>query len=332
MDKSFYYNGNILLTYNALFNFVIGNRGAGKTYWFKKWAINDFLKNGNEFIYLRRYDTEFNEGKKERFFDDIASEFPDHSFKVKGYVAYIDDKVAGYFKALSKAKIEKSVPFPNVDKVGYDEFILDTGVYHYLKDEVMNFLEFYETVARLRDNVRVFFLSNAITLTNPYFLYFRIQPNKKRYQRIKDDIMVELVANESFIKEKKKTRFGKLIDGTKYGEYAIENSFLRDNDTFVEKKTGYCKFDFGLIYNGQKYGIWWDYKQGLYFVSKDVDPNNKFIFTLTMQDHTPNTQLIKGTKINMIECFIKYYKLGRVRYESINLKNITYEIIRLFLL
>ena len=48
------------LSYNALFNFVVGSRGCGKTYGFKKWAAEDFIKNGNQFIYIRRYKTEMN--------------------------------------------------------------------------------------------------------------------------------------------------------------------------------------------------------------------------------------------------------------------------------
>ena len=34
-------------SYNALFNFVGGSRGCGKTYGFKNWAAEDFIKNGN---------------------------------------------------------------------------------------------------------------------------------------------------------------------------------------------------------------------------------------------------------------------------------------------
>ena len=37
-----YYSRNDLLSYNALFNFVVGERGTGKTYQFKDWCINDF--------------------------------------------------------------------------------------------------------------------------------------------------------------------------------------------------------------------------------------------------------------------------------------------------
>lgn len=327
-----YYTGYQTLSFNCLFNFVVGNRGAGKTYWFKEWAIKDFLKTGSQFIYLRRYETEFDKGKKEKFFDDIVDQFPDHEFKVKGYVAYIDGKVAGYFKPLSTAKIEKSVPYPLVNKIGYDEFVLDKGFHHYIPDEVINFLEFYETVARTRDNVRVFFLSNAITVTNPYFLYWNIRINSKQYQRVRDDMIVELVQNKEFIEMKKKTRFGKLVAGTKYGDYAVENTFLRDDDVFIGKKTGKAKFSFTLKYNGKKYGVWIDYEVGKYFVSDDVDKSCKLVYSITLQDHTVNTMLVKGKQSYILGNFTKNYQNGNVVFENMNIKNVCYEIIRLFLL
>ena len=50
-----YYDFSKLVSYNALLSFVIGERGVGKTFGAKKFVINDFLKNGNQFVYLRRY-------------------------------------------------------------------------------------------------------------------------------------------------------------------------------------------------------------------------------------------------------------------------------------
>lgn len=335
MEKSIYYDGKKALSYNCLFNFVVGNRGGGKTFWSKEWAIRDFLKTGNQFVYLRRYDTEFTEGKKEKFFDDILYKFPEHKFKVKGYVAYIDDKVAGYFLALSKAKIEKSVAYPDVNKIIFDEFIIDRkSVYHYLRDEVIEFLECYETIARMRD-VRVFFLSNAISITNPYFLYFDIIPDDKRkhnIQKIKEDILLELVMNKSFIEEKQKTRFGKLIKGTKYGDYAVENIFLRDDSTFIGKKTGTAKYYFTFKYMGNKYGVWIDYNTGKFYVSNNIDNSCKYIYSITMEDHSINTMLVKGKNSPILKNFTENYKMGNVIFENQNIKNITYEIIKLFLL
>lgn len=333
MKASIYYNGNEALTHNCLFNFVVGNRGAGKTYWSKEWSIKDFLKTGSQFIYLRRYKEEFTKGKKEKFFDDIVDKFPEHDFKVKGYTTYIDDKPCGQFMSLSTAKIEKSTSFPNVNKIIFDEFILDKGFYHYLSDEVTNFLELYETVARTRDNVRVFFLSNAISITNPYFLYWKITPNlNKKFTKPRNDMLVELVQNKEFIDMKKKTRFGQLISGTMYGQYAIENKFLRDNYDFIKKKTGKSRHIFSLRYNSVLYAVWIDIEEGNYYVSSDLDSFCKIVYSITLNDHTANTVFQKGVKSNYLRSFIENYKYGNVYFETMNIKNVTYEIVRLYLL
>jgi len=326
-----YFNGNEALTYNCIFNFIVGNRGGGKSYWFKDYAIRDYLKNKKQFIYLRRFETEIDKGKKEKFFDDIKDKFPDHEFKVKGHTAFIDGEEAGQFMVLSTAKLQKSVPFPNVNKIGFDEFILDKGYHHYLPDEVTNFLEFYETIARLREDVRVFFMANAVSITNPYFLYWGIRNVDKMYYRPRKHMLVVRAVNEDFVKMKKKTKFGEIVEGTAYGRYAIENEYLRDDDSFIGKKTGNSHYSYSLVYNGRKYGVWIDYKMGKYYISNDIDESNKLSYSITMADHSPNTMLLKGKSYNMQQ-FVRNYKLGNVIFEDMHIKNVCYEIIRLFLL
>ena len=57
------------LSYNCLFNFIIGARGVGKTYGCKEFVIKRFLREGEQFVYVRRYKDELK--KMKRFFDDI---------------------------------------------------------------------------------------------------------------------------------------------------------------------------------------------------------------------------------------------------------------------
>lgn len=316
------------LSYNALFNFVVGNRGGGKTYGFKKYAIQKFLKTGKQFVYIRRYKDELKNCKK--FFDDIAGEFPEIEFKVHNHVAYINGKEAGYFIVLSTAKIQKSTAFPDVETICYDEFILDKGTQHYLPDEVINFLECYETIARTRNNVKVFFLSNALTITNPYFLYFNIQLPYHKNISCKGDILIQLVQDSDYIKLKDSTRFGQLIKGTAYGDYAINNSFLRDNPTFIEKKTGNCVHMFKFIYSGTTYGVWCNMQAGKIYVSLDYVQDLKQTYALSKSDMTPNTMLIHSLKRSRpFKFFLDNYALGNVFYESMHIKNIVYEIVKL---
>lgn len=321
-----FYNINHTLSYNCLFNFIVGNRGGGKTFGFKQWAIKSFLKNKKQFVYVRRYKQELK--KTTKFWDDIREFFPDASLTVKNNLFYINNEVAGYAIPLSTAKIEKSVSFPDVDKICFDEFILDKGFYHYLPDEVTNFLELYETIARMRD-VTCFFMSNAITITNPYFVYFNIHlPYGKTISR-NGDILIELVQNQDFIQEKQKTRFAQIVEGTHYGNYAIQNTFLRDNKNFVAKKTPKSEIYFLFDYLDKTYGVWIDYKAGVMTVSEDLDPYCLLRFALTNDDHKPNTLFLKSPKKSThFENFCKQYLLGNVRFESINIKNICNEVIK----
>lgn len=315
---------------NCMFNFIIGARGTGKTYGCKEYVINHFLKTGRKFIYLRRYKEEIK--KVNKFFDDVSSnpEFEGIKFEVKSRLFLINDRPAGHAAVLSTSKIEKSVPYPDVDFIIFDEFIIDTGVYHYLSDEVVNFLEYYETVARMR-NVTVFFLSNAITISNPYFMYFDITLPYGSNISVKNDKLIEMVIDDEFTEAKKQTRFAKLIEGTNYYDYAIENKMLRDNDNFLGKKTAKSRCSFGLRYKGLTYGVWVDYDAGFYFMSYDFDPSCKVIYCITLDDHSPNLMLLKGHKSVLVEHFLKCYKLGLVRFESIKIKNICYSIIKLML-
>lgn len=323
-----YWDINKALSYQCLFNFVVGARGVGKTYGAKKWAIKSFLKSGKQFVYVRRYREELK--KIKLFFDDIADEFPDAKFKVAPPNFIINDKIAGNCMSLSTAKIEKSTPYPKVDKIIFDEFILDKGFHRYLPDEVTNFLELYNTVSRYRD-VTVFFLSNALTVTNPYFMYFDIALPYGKNIKASGDILIEMVKDAEFEEKVKESRFAKLVAGTPYANYAIDNDFLRDDKKFIAKKTDRARYVFTLAYKGEMYGVWIDYNAGLEYISKDVDKSCKVTYSVTLEDHSPNMMLLKGKKSCLVEQFVKYYKLGLVRFETMNIKNMCKEIIKMTL-
>lgn len=313
------------LSYNCLFNFIIGNRGGGKSYGFKKWAIDDFLKTGSQFVYVRRYKTEIK--TVDRFFNDIAEAYPEHDFKsIKGKF-YIDDKLAGFAVALSTAAILKSVPFPKVNKICYDEFIIDRGTYRYLRDEVTVFLELYETIARMRDNVRVFFLANAVSTFNPYFIYFDLSLPYGTSIKRKDDILLQMVADEDFIEEKSKTRFARLLKDTAYYSYSVENKMLRDNNNFIRKKTGNCKKEFCIKNEGKYYGIWFSLEEDHIYVEPCEFDNGVLTIALTKDDHSINTRAVDYFKSTQTYKAIKLaINDGNCFYADLTTKNIMYNL------
>ena len=198
------------LSYNALLNFVVGSRGCGKSYGSKKWCIDDYIKTGKQFIWVRRFNSEFDDFKNS-FFSDINHIYPDHefSFKTINYNTHkfmCNGEVMGFGIPLSISLKKKSIPYTEVDKIIFDEFIIEKGSSYYLRNEVEVFLDLMETVIRLRTDFKAcMFIANAITFTNPYFLYFNIQkPRNKKMIKRSGDILIQFVANEDFMEKKKR--------------------------------------------------------------------------------------------------------------------------------
>lgn len=319
------------LTYNCLFNFVIGSRGCGKTYAAKKRAVKVFLDKGHQFVYLRRYQDELKE-TAESYFNDIIlnNEFPDVKIEYKDGCYYINEQLAGYAMALTKAKDYKSISFPLVYLIIFDEFLIEeNGFSRYLRNEVKQFLSFYMSIDRYRGCI-VFFLANSVSMINPYTLYFGLTlPYGSNIVR-KGDLLLQLVMNEEFIKNRKETRFGRLVAGTEFEEYAIENKFVNDTNTFLMRKTEKSQYYFTMHYQGVAYGVWIDYNEGKIFVSENVDPSCRIIYSLTVDDHKPNTMLLQSiSKSPFFKRFIDNYKLGNVYFESQKIKGIVYDIIKM---
>lgn len=332
-DKSIYLDFEKPLSYNALLSFIITERGLGKSYGSKKFVAKRFIKRKKQFVYLRRYKTELKEAMMKNdnpiFWEQIKNdeELKSHKFTNKKDTMYIDGELSGFAMPLSIANILKSSTYDKVDTIIFDEFLIDKGSYHYLQNEVIQLLDVIETVARLRD-IRVIFLGNAISITNPYFTFFNLTlPYNSEVKIAKRDkngnplIIIYYAKNQKYREVKKASRFGQLIDGTEYGKYAIDNEFLRDSKSFIRKKSKQCKFYFILVINGKHYGVWCDYKEGMIYISNDYDPNCPVRFSINHNDHDENTLLIRTRTSPFFKSIIEHYRLARLCFENQQIKN-----------
>lgn len=316
-------------------------RGVGKTYGTLMYCTQNFLDKqklgiNSQFLYVRRLKSELEKltiMRGGRLFNAVQNEFPNNTLKAESNTLWCDDKVMGYAQPLSTASILKSDAFPDVDTIIFDEFIIDnSGSYHYLKDEVRKFLDLYETVARGRD-VRVLFLSNAVSVTNPYFDYWHLdKPYNGDIQRFgkSKDILVEFTVNPALATMKKQTRFGQIIAGSEYSDYAYDNEWLLDNEDFIESKTQRSEYYMSLRYKDTWLGIWFDPIQFLYYVSLDVDLQFPKKYSATTDDHKPNILLMNSAKqMACMKNLITAYRSGCVRYENMKLKNWFRDIMRM---
>lgn len=346
------------LTHNALFYVIMGNRTGGKSFGCKEYAIKNFITKGEQFGYIRRSREDLKDSAKE-FFNDVSVKFPDYEFKVDGNKFYCrltvdedktkatpwtDKDVCGYGFNLTTASNKKSIPYPHVTFLMFDEFLIDdqSSQQRFMKNEPRALLNLYETVARPgteHPRVIMFMLANSTSVNNPYFLFWDLKmpdmdkPDKNGkfiWHHPTRPIVVENAVKKEMVEAKMQTEFYGVIAGTGYDEYSIKNEFINDDDTFVEKRSSTARFYFAFIYKGQKFGVWISMIDGLMWVSNQYDPGFPVVYSITMKDHKPNTMFLRSRKqAHHFNAFIQAYKDGCVRFESVLIKSMCYEVIKL---
>lgn len=140
-----FYDYHKILSYNCPVNVLIGERGCGKSFGAKNYVINQFLKKGSQFLYLRRYDNELKSvfertnGNSKDFFDDIKSKFSNHELKAKNKKFFIDNQCFGFAKRMTEAQDLKSSTYENIKTIIIDEYPIEKNKRYYLPDERNDF-------------------------------------------------------------------------------------------------------------------------------------------------------------------------------------------------
>lgn len=333
-----FYNYNKILSYNAYWNFVVGPRGNGKTYGAKKKAIRDFISKGREFIYVRRYKEELGLAK-DAFFDDliVRDEFPDWDFRTNGRLAQMaprdtegQDKRPwvniGYFVALSTGQSYKSVPFPNVWNIIFDEFILEKSGQHYLRSEADVFRNFYNTVDRGKDQARVFFLANAISIMNPYFLDMGIKPDEMgeigRMARLHDGtyyVAYHFIKDSVYAAQMEATKFGQFNKGTTYGDYANHAEFSDNHHELIEMKPEHAKPALSIESPEGTFSIWQTHGP-MAFYCQAARPAQELLYTLDLSRVAVDKPFLSYSD-KMAQVLRAFFNTGRVKFDSPQTRN-----------
>lgn len=329
MDKSLYYNPQQMLSYNRIFNFVIGARGIGKTYSMKKYVINRFLKTGAQFIYLRMYKTDLK--KVSQLFNDVQQEFPNTKIEVKGKEFYIDGQLAGWAIPLSGWQSFKGGSYPNVETIIFDEFIREQDNVGYPPNSADSLLNICDTVIRNRDNFRCVCLSNAVTVVNPFFLEFDLVGSidtEKEFNKF-DDYLVQIPKSVDFTEERKKTRFGRMISKLEYGRMSLGNEFTHDVETFIMKRAKTSVHFCNITYKGFTMGMWVDTKSDYMFLSQDYDPSTKLSLALTKDDMDENKILVSNYRNEYhLDKMIRAFKKGLLMFDNQVVRTTAYDMFK----
>lgn len=324
--KLTYYDPSRILSYNAPWSFVTGARGRGKTYAFKKRVIKKAIEHGDEFIYLRRFKGEAATFKT--FFDDIRWEFPGVELSVKGKVAYLGGAKTGtpigQAVYLSAAQMLKSVSLKKVKHIIFDEFILEKGATHYLPDEASIFEGLYSTVDRWDDRVQVYFLANAFSLTNPYYVKygivpsdeFTVEPGPDRFWAVHTD------RSEEFAQQVSQTRFGAFLrrQDDENSRYMIDSTFRDEGLEMVAAKPPSAMYSLSIVGGSRPLSLWLSRDWSTWYATEGLPKApNRFTVSPSCVDET--TRLLQP-RDSYLKNIRDSYARGHMRFDKLTTRNL----------
>lgn len=180
-----YYSLKNILSKNALYNIIFGERSNGKTYAVLKHALQQYWEHSSQLAIIRRWREDFAGKRGASMFD--ALEHNGEIYKITGgeweYVHYYggrwwlarNDKDGNretaeepfaFGFAISSQEHDKSTSYPRIRTVLFDEFLTRTA---YLPDEFVLFMNTLSTIIRDRTDVQIFMLGNTVNKYCPYF-------------------------------------------------------------------------------------------------------------------------------------------------------------------
>lgn len=166
---------------------IIGERSNGKTYGVLKYALEKFFKTGGQLAIVRRWKEDITGRRASDIFssinaDGLVAKLSNGEYAGvcywagKFYVCNYDEEkhkpiyndldCFAYTFSLSDTEHNKSISYPNIETIFFDEFLTK---HLYLADEFVLFMNTISTIVRQRDNVEIFMCGNTVNKFCPYF-------------------------------------------------------------------------------------------------------------------------------------------------------------------
>lgn len=182
-----FYSLSAILKKNCAYNVIFGERSNGKTYSVLKYGLEQWCNNHGQIAIVRRWKEDITGRRASDIFSALnannemfniskgkysgvtyfAGKFYACNYDENGKALYcMDTDCIGYCFALSETEHNKSISYPNITTIMFDEFLTK---YVYLQDEFVFFMNTVSTIVRHRTNVKIFMLGNTVNKYCPYF-------------------------------------------------------------------------------------------------------------------------------------------------------------------
>lgn len=199
MAKEKFYSLDNILTHNADYNMIYGERSNGKTTSVLKYGLDRHVDSGysEQLAIIRRYEEDF-KGKNGKqmcenlinlgWVEDVTKGKYNsiYYYSQRWFLCYYDEEgertriesepfALGF--TLTSEEHYKSSSYPNVRTILFDEFITRS---YYLPEEFVKFQNLLSTIIRLRTDIKIFMCGNTINKFCPYFAEMGLNGIKKQ--------------------------------------------------------------------------------------------------------------------------------------------------------
>lgn len=187
--KNKHYRLDSILSKNAVYNVIFGERSNGKTYAVLEYALERFWKERSELALIRRWSDDFIGKRGQMMFASLVCNgdgvnavskitggtWTDiYYFASKWYLCrYLEDGKRetmetpfAYGFSITAQEHDKSTSYPKIKTILFDEFLTRSM---YVNDEFVLFMNTLSTIIRQRSDVKIFMLGNTVNKYCPYF-------------------------------------------------------------------------------------------------------------------------------------------------------------------
>lgn len=179
-----YYSLDRILEYPASWYVIFGQKSNGKTYAIIRYALEQYIKTGLPFVYLRRFKeelSEFNIHKVVKPHQELIEKLTNGKYNTivyyrrRAYLGHVNDETGKvtkckdpcmYTYSLTTYQTENGGDIGETSLVFYDEFFTDA---QYLRDEMMKLTTCISNIVRDRTNTKIFLAGNSVNYVCPFF-------------------------------------------------------------------------------------------------------------------------------------------------------------------
>lgn len=256
MSKIEYYTLDNILKHDGQYYIIYGERSNGKSYALDKYVLDKYFTKGEQFVIAKRYAEDMSSticaSMLVPLYDYVLEEYGYYIRFYQGKWFATQDKdipitkqeIIGYAQSLNTVERFKGSQFPKVTTIIFEEFMSLKN--NYLNDEISLLLNLVSTIARKRNNVKIFMLGNAISKYSPYSEALGIRLDKLKFNDIIEKTFTYGKAKTKFIIERSK--HVEIDDNTdSYTNFGKVSSSMINDGLF--ETSNYKRFNDGICFN-----------------------------------------------------------------------------------